>query len=47
VACLLGLISRSAASAVTAFHRLYTAVADAQPAPTGERWTDERASTPG
>lgn len=47
VACLLGLISRSATSAVTAFHRLHTAVADAQPAPAGERWTDERASTPG
>jgi hypothetical protein len=47
VACLLGLISRSATSAVTAFHRLHTAVADAQPAPTGERWDDESASTPG
>jgi hypothetical protein len=47
VACLLGLISRSATSAVTAFHRLHTAVADAQPAPAGERWTDEGASTPG
>jgi hypothetical protein len=47
VACLLGLISRSATSAVTAFHRLHTAVADAQPAPSGERWTDEGASTPG
>ena len=47
VACLLGLISRSATSAVTAFHRLHTAVADAQPAPADERWTDERASTPG
>jgi hypothetical protein len=47
VACLLGLISRSAASAVTAFHRLHAAVADAQPAPTGERWDDESASTPG
>ena len=47
VACLLGLISRSATSAVTAFHRLHAAVADAQPAPTGERWDDESASTPG
>lgn len=47
VACLLGLISRSATSAVTAFHRLHTAVADAQPAPAGERWADEGASTPG
>jgi hypothetical protein len=47
VACLLGLISRSATSAVTAFHRLHTAVADAQPARAGERWADEGASTPG
>jgi len=47
VACLLGLISRSATSAVTAFHRLHTAVADTQPAPAGERWDDEGASTPG
>lgn len=47
VACLLGLISRSAASAVTAFHQLHTAVADALPAPTGERWTDEGTSMPG
>lgn len=35
VACLLGLISRSATSAVTAFHRLHTAVADALPALAG------------
>jgi hypothetical protein len=47
VACLLGLISRSATSAVTAFHRLHTAVADQQPAPAGERWDDAGASTPG
>jgi hypothetical protein len=47
VACLLGLISRSATSAVTAFHRLHAAVADAQPAPAGEPWADEGASTPG
>jgi hypothetical protein len=47
VACLLGLISRSATSAVTAFHRLHTAIADAQPAPAGERWDDAGASTPG
>ena len=47
VACLLGLISRSATSAVTAFHRLHTAVADEQPVPAGERWDDEGASTPG
>jgi hypothetical protein len=47
VACLLGLISRSATSAVAAFHQLHTAVADAQPAPAGERWDDEGASTPG
>jgi hypothetical protein len=47
VACLLGLISRSATSAVAAFHRLHTAVADAQPVPAGERWADEGASTPG
>lgn len=47
VACLLGLISRSATSVVIAFHRLHTAVADALPAPAGERWDDEGASTPG
>jgi hypothetical protein len=47
VACLLGLISRSATCAVTAFHRLHTAVADAQPASAGERWDDAGASTPG
>ncbi|HET7505249.1 MAG TPA: hypothetical protein VFK02_29725 [Kofleriaceae bacterium] len=47
VACLLGLISRSATSAVTAFHRLHAAVADALPASAGERWDDRGAATPG
>ena len=38
MASLLGLISRSATGALTAFHKLHGAVADAQPAPAGERW---------
>ena len=38
LANLLGLISKSASVAMAAFHRLHVAVADAQPAPAGERW---------
>jgi hypothetical protein len=38
MASLLGLISRSATGALAAFHRLHSAVADAAPAPAGERW---------
>jgi hypothetical protein len=38
LASLLGLIAKSASAAMTAFHRLHGAVADAQPAPAGEPW---------
>ena len=38
MASLLGLISKSASDALSVFHRLQAAVADAQPAPAGERW---------
>jgi hypothetical protein len=38
---LLGLISKSASAAMAALHRLHGAVADAQPAPAGERWDYE------
>lgn len=38
LASLLGLISRSATAAATAFHRLHGAVADAQPTTMGEHW---------
>lgn len=41
MASLLGLIKKSSAAAVAAFHRLHGAVADAQPAPAGERWDHE------
>jgi hypothetical protein len=48
VASLLGLIKKSAAAAKAAFHRLHGAVADAQPAPAGERWdTEGRGTKPG
>lgn len=48
VASLLGLIKRSAAAAKAAFHRLHGAIADAQPAPAGERWdTEGRGTKPG
>jgi len=48
VASLLGLIKKSAAAAKAAFHRLHGAVADAQPAPAGERWdTEGRGTAPG
>ena len=35
---LLGLISKSASMAMATFFRLHGAVADARPAPAGERW---------
>ena len=38
LASLLGLISKSAAATMAAFHRLHGVVADASPAPSGERW---------
>jgi hypothetical protein len=38
LASVLGLISKSASVAMAAFHRLHGAVADAHPAPAGERW---------
>jgi hypothetical protein len=48
LASLLGLIARSASGALAAFHRLHGAVADAQPAPAGERWDhDGRGTAPG
>jgi hypothetical protein len=48
VASLLGLIVKSAAAAKAAFHRLHGAIADAQPAPAGERWdTEGRGTKPG
>jgi hypothetical protein len=37
-ASVLGVIARSATSAITAFNRLHSAIADAQPATAGERW---------
>jgi hypothetical protein len=45
VATLLGLIEKSASGALAAFHRLHGAVADAQPAPAGERWDHEGKGT--
>jgi hypothetical protein len=47
VATLLGLIEKSASSALAAFHRLHGAVADAQPAPAGERWDYDKGTSPG
>ena len=38
MASVLGVIGRSAASAITALNRLHSAIADAQPAPAGKRW---------
>ena len=38
MASVLGVIARSAASAITALNRLHSAIADAQPATAGERW---------
>jgi hypothetical protein len=47
MASLLGLIARSAAGALAAFHRLHGAVADAAPAPAGERWDYHDGTAPG
>jgi hypothetical protein len=47
VATLLGLIEKSSAAAMAAFHRLHGAVADAQPAPAGERWDYDKGTSPG
>lgn len=47
IASLLGLIARSAAGALAAFHRLHGAVADAAPAPAGERWDYDKGTSPG
>jgi hypothetical protein len=49
VASLLGLIKKSAATAMVAFHRLHGAVADATPAPAvaGERWDSDKGTSPG
>jgi hypothetical protein len=47
MASLLGLIARSAAGALAAFHRLHGAVADAQPAPAGEAWDYDKGTSPG
>jgi hypothetical protein len=46
-ASLLGLIARSASSAVAAFHALHGAVADAEPASAGEGWDYEGHGTAG
>jgi hypothetical protein len=47
VASLLGLIKKSAAQAMVSFHRLHGAVADAEPAPAGERWDSDKGTSPG
>lgn len=47
IASLLGLIKKSAADAMAAFHRLHGAIADAQPAPAGERWDYDKGTSPG
>jgi hypothetical protein len=47
VATLLGLIKRSATAALAAFHRLHGAIADAPPAPAGERWDYDKGRAPG
>lgn len=47
VATLLGLIKKSSASAMAAFHRLHGAVADAQPAPAGEAFDYSDGTAPG
>ena len=43
----LGLISKSASAALAAFNRLHGAVADAAPAPAGERWDYSEGTAPG
>jgi hypothetical protein len=45
VAYLLGVIERSSSAALVAFNRLHVAVADAQPAESGDRWTGEDTAT--
>ncbi|HEX3477462.1 MAG TPA: hypothetical protein VHT91_20715 [Kofleriaceae bacterium] len=47
IACLLGLVEKSSAAAVAAFHRLHDAVADAVPAPAGEAWGYSDGTAPG
>jgi hypothetical protein len=47
MASLLGLISRSASAALAAFHRLHGAVADAQPARSGETFDYSEGTAPG
>ena len=47
MASLLGLISKSASGALVVFHTLHAAVADAQPAPAGERWDHREGTAPG
>ena len=47
IASLLGLIKKSSAGAMAAFHRLHSAVADAAPAPAGERWDYDKGTSPG
>jgi hypothetical protein len=47
VATLLGLIKKSATAALAAYHRLHGAVADAQPAPAGERRDYDKGTAPG
>jgi hypothetical protein len=41
IGTLLSLIEKSATTAMAAFHKLHGAIADAQPAPAGERWDTE------
>jgi hypothetical protein len=47
IASLLGLISKSAAAGMAAFHRLHGAVADAQPARSGEAFDYSDGTAPG
>jgi hypothetical protein len=47
IASLLGLIKKSAMAAMASFHRLHGAVADAAPAPAGERWDYDKGTSPG
>jgi len=43
----LALIAKSATGALAVFHRLHSAVADAAPAPAGERWDHRDGTAPG
>jgi hypothetical protein len=47
IACLLGLIEKSSFAAMGAFHRLHGAVADAQPARSGEAFDYSDGTAPG